>query len=164
MVFSRQRAPIEVSVTIDGNVILPSSSTKLLGVVLDQSLKWREHVAERELKFKRTLHAVRRYVGRTWGLSHHRLKTVYAAILEPSLLYACSVWASFLEAKRGVRKLPSIERNFTVLATKSFRTADTSALSVFSGSVPIDYRVKELVLRRMNISRIPVFSPSAAKQ
>lgn len=40
MVFSKKNMPIEVSMTIDGHVILPSKSTKLLGVILDENLKW----------------------------------------------------------------------------------------------------------------------------
>ncbi len=118
---------------------------------------------EKEIKFKRLLHSIKRHLGRSWGLSSHRLKTLYKAIAEPTLLYACSVWASVLNTKRGVKKLRSIERGFNLLVTRSFKTADAGALSILAGSVPLDYRIRELVLRRYYFGGFKTFSPSAVR-
>ena len=164
MIFSKRKQTLpELSLKIDGFEVVPSPSTKILGVIIDSQLKWREHLMEKEIKFKRLLHSIKRHLGRSWGLSSHRLKTLYKAIAEPTLLYACSVWASVINTKRGVKKLRSIERGFNLLITRSFKSADAGALSVLAGSVPLDYRIRELVLRRYYFGGFKSFSSSALR-
>ncbi len=164
MVFSRRSIPLSgLSIVIEGHQILPSRTTKLLGVILDQHLKWKDHIDEREQKFKRVIHRVRRHLGRTWGLSRHRLRTIYTAVAEPTLLYACSIWASVVQTKRGVKRLRSIERVYNKMAMRTFKTVDTGALSILTGSIPIDYRIREIVLRRLHISNYSTVSPSASR-
>jgi len=164
MVFSKRAIPLsDLSVEIEGHRILPSRTTKLLGVILDQHLKWKDHIDEREQKFKRVIHTVRRFLGRNWGLSRHRLRTIYTAVAEPTLLYACSIWASVVQTKRGTKRLRSIERVYNKMTMRTFRTVDTGALSILTGSLPIDYRIRETILRRLHISNFKTVSPSAAR-
>ncbi len=86
IVFSKRKVTLPpLSLIVDGQVILPSSSAKLLGVTIDKHLRWTDHVEDRELMFKRTLHSIRRYLGKTWGLSQYRMKTLYTAAVEPVL-------------------------------------------------------------------------------
>ena len=94
----------------------------------------------------------------------HRIKTIYTSLVESSLLYCCSVWSSVLRTKRGRKKLRAIEKHFNILKTKAFRTSDAGALSILSGSYPIDYRIIEITLKRLYLSYSPLslpFSPSA---
>ncbi|KAK4006893.1 hypothetical protein OUZ56_012049 [Daphnia magna] len=46
--------------------------------------------------------------------------------------------------KRGCKKIRAIEKQFNILKTKAFRTADAGALSILDGSYPIDYRIMEI--------------------
>lgn len=133
IIFSKRKVTLPpLSLMVDGQEILPSSSAKLLGVKIDQHLRWTDHVEERELAFKRTLYSIRRYLGKTWGLSQYRMKTFYAAAVEPVLLYACSVWGSFLRTKRGRKKLRTIERGYNVMMMRSFHSVDSGSLSILS--------------------------------
>ncbi len=139
-------------INVNGITVTPSPSTLLLGLILDPKLQWFKHLEEKELNAKKIFHMDRRYVGKTWGLSQHRIKTIYTSLVESSLLYCCSVWASVLRTKRGCRKIRAIERQFYILKTKAFRTADAGALSILSGSYPIDYRIIEITLKRLYLS------------
>ena len=85
----------------------------------------------------------------------------YVAIADPVFLYACSVWASFIRTKRGRKKIRSIERIYNVMMLRSFRSADAGSLSVLAGTVPADYRIREMVLRRCLLGCFQSFSPSA---
>ena len=113
---------------VDDQRIEPSSSARILGVTIDKHLRWDEHVRKKEIAFKRILHSVRRYLGKTWGLSRYRMRTLYqcfyVAIADPVFLYACSVWASFIRTKREGKKIRSIERTYNVMMLRSFRSAD----------------------------------------
>lgn len=104
MIFSKRRVNLPpLSLLVDGQEIFPSSFTKLLGVIIDQHLRWTDHVQERELMFKKTLYSIRRYLGKTWGLTQYRMRTLYAAAIEPVLLYACSVWGHIYEQREEER-------------------------------------------------------------
>lgn len=139
MVFSKRKVTLPpLSLLVDGQEIFPSFSTRLLGVKIDQHLRWTDHVEERELMFKRTLHSIRRYLGKTWGLSQYRMRTLYAAAIEPVLLYACSVWGSYIRTKRGKKKLRAIVRGYNIMMMRSFRTVDSGSLSVLSQTLPVD--------------------------
>ena len=81
---------------------------------------------------------------------------MYSGLVEPSLLHCCSVCASGLRTKQGQKKLRSIKRKFDVLILKSFPTADTGALSVLAGTIPVDLRVTKSNKRpRIHRDRYP---------
>jgi hypothetical protein len=147
--------------TVDGLQIQPVIQTKLLGLTLDSKLNWTAHLNEKERQVRKIFFSLRSYTGKTWGLSSSRLRAMYSALVEPSLLYCCSVWASVIKTKQGRKKLRSIERQFNVLTSRSFQTADTGALSILAGTMPADLRVTEITLRRHLLSNLQFFSPSA---
>ena len=92
MVFSKKSmSSLSPFINVNGITLTPSPSTRLLGLTLDPKLKWFKHLEEKELNAKKIFHMVRRYVGKTWGLSQHRIKTIYTSLVESSLLYCCSV-------------------------------------------------------------------------
>jgi len=162
MIFSKRKVPLpDLSLDIDGFTVRPSWTAKLLGVTIDSQLKWREHLAEREVKFKRTVFTMRRYLGRTWGLNRHRLKTLYKAVAEPLLLYACSVWSPIILTKRGLKRIRAVERSFNIMMSRSFKTTGASSLSIIAGTTPVDYRIREIVLRRHFLGDFASFSMEA---
>lgn len=75
--------------------------------------------------------------------------------------YACSAWGSYIKTKRRRKRLRSIERSFNLMMTRSFRSVDSGSLSVLSGTLPIDYRVKEMIMRRYLTGGFQSFSPAA---
>lgn len=162
IIFSRKHAPSDnLYLTVDEHHILPTSHTKLLGLILDSKLNWSAHLNEKDRQVRKIFFSLRSYAGRTWGLSGTRLGALYKALVEPSLLYCCSVWASAIKTKHNRKKLRQIERQFNILISKSFKTADSGALSVLTGSLPVDYRVLEITLRRLLMSKLQTFSPYA---
>lgn len=109
--------------------------------------------------FKRTLYPIRRYLGKTWGLAQYRMRTLYAAAMESVLFYACPVRGSYVRTKRGKKKLRAIERGYNDMTVRSFRSVDSGSLSVLSQTLPIDYRVIEMIRRRYLIGGFSSFPP-----
>ena len=124
IIFSRKRTSIDcLQLTIDGLQIKPTTQTKLLGLTPDSKLNYKDRQA------RKIFFAIRSYVGKNGGLSAFRLKAMYKALVEPIPLYWCSVWASAIKKTQSQKKLRSIERQFNILISKSFKTADFGALS-----------------------------------
>lgn len=95
---------------------------------------------------------------RNLGLSRHRLETIYKTLVKSSLLYCCSLWASITRTKKGCKKLRAVERQYNVLTTRAFKTVHTGALSLLVGTLPADYRVLEITMKRYFLSNLPSFS------
>ena len=164
IVFAKRQPPdLSLHITVDSEKINPVSHTKLLGLTLDSKLTWKQHIKDKENASRKLYHKVRLYVGKTWGLSRYRLKTIYTAIVEPTFLYCCSVWASVIKTKTMRKKLRSIERPYNVMIAKAFKTADTGALSILAGKYPVDYRIQEITLKRRLLSNYSAFSSSSLK-
>jgi hypothetical protein len=160
--FNRKRTPVDnLRLTVDGLQIQLVNPTKLLGLTLDSKLNLTNHLNEKEHQVRKIFFSLRSYTGKTWGLSGSRLSAMYLALVEPSLLYCCSVWASVIKTKQGQKKLRLIERQFNVLTSRSFQTADTGVLSVLAGTIPDGLRVTEIILRQHLLSNLQLFSPSA---
>jgi hypothetical protein len=95
------------------------------------------------------------------GADAHRLRFLIAATVDPIVLYGCSVWASFLNTKCGVRKLRAIQRSISISITKSFKSAPTDALLLIANIIPIDLRILQLsTLRFRSNSMIPFVDSS----
>jgi hypothetical protein len=102
IIFSRKRSPMRnLHLTVDGLQIQPVNHTKLLGLKLDSKLNWTAHLNEKERQVRKIFFSLRSYTGKTWGFSSTRLRAMYSALVEPSLLYCCSVWAYVIRTKQG---------------------------------------------------------------
>ena len=100
IIFSRKRTSVDCHhLTIDGLQIKPTTQTKLLGLTPDSKLNYKDRQA------RKIFFAIRSNVGKNWGLSAFRLKAMYKALVEPTLLYCCSVWASAIAKKEIQKKL-----------------------------------------------------------
>jgi hypothetical protein len=142
-------------------VALPASATVYLGLVIDDRLSWKQHIARKCDAASRVMQMSRRYLSLTSGLNRFRLQSVYKAIVEPVLLYNCSVWAGALAGKLFRKSLRSTQRKMAQLITKTFRTAPTEATLILSGLLPIDYRIIEIAALRCLEYESSAFCPSA---
>ena len=157
----RRSAPIPISVTVNGETVASVSKTTFLGMILDDRLNWSEHISAKCNAAARIFQTARRYLSLTWGLNRMRLQSIFRAVVEPILLYYCSVWSSALKSPKIKKMLQSTQRKMALLITKSFRTASTEALLLLAGLLPIDYRVREIAsLRFLEHSNQP-FCPSS---
>jgi ribonuclease HI len=157
----RRTVALPASVTINDVKICSSSSTVYLGLVIDDRLSWKQHIARKCDAASRVMQMSRRYLSLTSGLNRFRLQSVYKAIVEPVLLYNCSVWAGALAGKLFRKSLRSTQRKMAQLITKTFRTAPTEATLILSGLLPIDYRIIEISALRCLEYESSAFCPSA---
>lgn len=77
---------------IRGNVIRPSPTHKFLGVILDQELRWKEHVAYAIVKGTAYALQLRRLSSTASGMPMKLAHQLYQAVAIPKMLYAADVW------------------------------------------------------------------------
>ena len=123
---------------------------------------WSGHLTSRTKYWKqKTLFTLKKCLRATWGANSHRLRFLIAATVDPIVLYGCSVWASFLNTKCGVKKLRAYQRSITISIAKSFKTAPTDALLVIANIIPIDLRILQLSTLRFRSDSMKPFVNSS---
>jgi ribonuclease HI len=166
VLFSRRRhnkepATDHLSIKLDNQEIKPSKTVKYLGLKLDEKLTWNAHIDEKMTTTARTMGMIRRCMRLTWGLNRNRLKELYNLLIQPALLYCCSVWASATAKKTTIRKLRRVQRWATRSICRAYKTTSTESALVISGLPPIDLVIKATAatrlakLRKMNFHISP---------
>ena len=79
----------DLDLKIRNNELEIIHKTKYLGVQIDNSLNWKEHIKTVSTKVSRAIGFLKH--AKTF-LPKETLKTLYTAIVEPHLRYCCSVW------------------------------------------------------------------------
>ena len=78
------------SLTIDGHPVETVRSHKVLGLTIQNNLKWDEHIHEIVSKASKRLHIL--WVLRRSGIPPADLLTVYIVLIRLILEYSCEVW------------------------------------------------------------------------
>ncbi|KAI1828773.1 hypothetical protein CBS147337_10421 [Penicillium roqueforti] len=119
---TRKRREHLENVTFDGTDVKPSPTVKLLGVVFDQGLRWKEHVQQTIKRATRTSIALS-------GLRHLRpeqMRQLYQACVTPIVDYASTVWHDPLRDKTHLRHLNTVQRTSLIRILSAFRTVATT--------------------------------------
>ena len=114
---SRESADCAENVVIDGIKIEKVSSTKFVGVYIDENLNWKQHTFHTASKISRSLGMINRV---KYILSHDLLLTLYRTMIHPYLLYCNILWG-----------------NASMVALKPLILLQKRAVRVITGS---DYR------------------------
>jgi hypothetical protein len=167
MIFDFRRSnrllPANLSLTLQGTAIFPSTSTTFLGFHIDNILCWKKHIDLKCTSATRLFYSMRHCLSLTWGLNRARLLTLYKLIIEPTILYGCSIWAKRATLKSTKKILRGAQRRYAIQMLRTFRTTHTESLLIMSGIMPLDYRVLELTtIRYLELKDNKNFSKSAA--
>ena len=152
-----------LSITINGMLIPPSIETLFLGLTIDCQLKWNSQVANKISAAKRAFFTLRSGLKSTWGYDRMRLKFLYHSAVEPILLYGCSVWAPFLNTKKGVKQQRTFQRSIALSLASSFKTVSAEACFILTNILLIDLCIQEITHLRFSSGCTGFFSALSLK-
>lgn len=141
--FNHRRPPL---IKVENKNLKMVTSTKYLGVDIDERLGVTSHVARVSEKAKTISHALRRVARERWGLKPKTLSVIYKGAVESILTFNAAGWAGRTNAHH-MRSLEGAQRSAMLTLTKGYRTTPTSALQVISGVLPIDILLKERICK-----------------
>ena len=81
-------APIMLGETI----VSPEPSVKVLGVILDSKLKWKDHEQAVKQKLATQMLALQRTTASTWGATMLKARQVYQAVVRLAMVYRALAW------------------------------------------------------------------------
>lgn len=82
-------------------------------------------------------------------MSRDKLIILYKTVLLSKILYCCSVWAGATTKKTIAKLLISTQRKSALNIAQLFKTTSADAANVLAGILPLDLKVKEIVLGRL---------------
>ena len=115
-----------------GNEIPFNSAPKFLGIHLDCSLSFQEHVKQTTQKASTRLRILSCLASKEWGWSKLNLKRVFMATFRSILDYAGSSWQPFL-SETQLKKLDTCQNKALRLITGQYSSTPVEALRLESG-------------------------------
>ena len=116
--YNVQREKEIFNLCIDGTKIMRVSSTRFLGIIIDENLSWEEHIDQVHKKLLSSLVVIKRIYK---YIPKEQLKTIYQTLFLPHLTYCISTWGGvshnklnklFVVQKRCIRLLFGEEISF----------------------------------------------------
>ncbi|CDO77770.1 hypothetical protein BN946_scf185041.g1, partial [Trametes cinnabarina] len=153
----------------DGTVVRPSDHHRFLGVLMDQGLRFKQHVASVYAKGSRLVTQMRRLATVRNGLTLPIVRRLYLAVVIPSLLHAADTFLTPVRTLPGhsrahgtvghVRRLAIVQRQ---AMTGALRTAPTNALEAHAKVLPFDLLVDQICHRAaVRLCTLPTTHPLA---
>ena len=133
---------------VEGDTVPLCNSTVYLGVTLDSKLSWGPHIMKKCDSATGTLHACKRAVGKTWGLSPSGIRWIYNQVILPAVMYSSVVWHHSAEQKLYLKqRLDTVQRQAAIMITRGLRSAPTANLEIIAGIKPISLKLQENVIK-----------------
>jgi ribonuclease HI len=142
------------ALTLPNATIEPSSSTKYLGIILDQNLKWKEQLAYVTGKGSTWAAQIRRLARPSWGLTPKAARKLYIGVALPRTLYGLDIWchpkcATKIGGKRvkpaAHKRLATMQRQGALAITGGYRTSPTDALDAHAALLPMHRRIGKIL-------------------
>ncbi|KAF7350204.1 hypothetical protein MVEN_01323400 [Mycena venus] len=139
-----------VPLTIGDITIEPSSSVKLLGVIIDDKLSFCNHVELAQKRGTKATLALSRISSPTFGLPHSYVRQLFQTVVVPRMEYALPVWYKPVSSNEDARRsgsvwvakaLGKVQRQATRLITGALRTTATDTLDFHANLLPVHIRL-----------------------
>ncbi|CAK1585042.1 unnamed protein product [Parnassius mnemosyne] len=120
-----------------------SEDLKILGLIVDRKLNFVKHVDDTTKRAIALYKKVSRTARAQWGLNSEILRTIYLAVVEPTILYAAACWGSVANKVQIRKKLDRITRMFSIMICKAHRTSSLISSTALARIIPLDLRAQE---------------------
>lgn len=150
---TRKKVNIEAPVIVAGidKPIKAKKEIKYLGVMLDTKMNWKPQINANKTKALKTVGALARLAGSTWGARFSRMRQMLHAVFIPQLTHGCSVWyKQKIGRKTGkpmvTKELAKVQHKAERAITGAYQATSQVALHIETHSLPIDIRLERLTL------------------
>ena len=133
------------------------NSAKLLGVILDQELRWNQHVTYATRKGESLLFAINHLTRPSFGLPAQYVCRLYSAIVVPKVEYALPVWYTPLHRpsptshKRGstqhTRTIGKLQRLTCKMITSAFKSSPSDVMELLANIPLVQLRLANTCYR-----------------
>lgn len=140
---------------LSGHTILPSSSHKFLGIIIDQELWFKEQAASALAKGTKYALACSQMTRTTKGIKGKWMRHLYEGVILPKMLYTADVWCAELISKgrskksegRGTRsfmsQLARVQRMAAIMIMGAMRSTPNDLLLAHTNLPPFQQTLRK---------------------
>jgi hypothetical protein len=145
---SRTRFDVEQEVETEWGNIMPKTTCKYLGVVMDHKLDWKSHIEKIRRKASKSLNALASLGSSTWGVRTTDMRTIYNGVVVPQMTYACSAWSNSRSngtpyTPKTLDTLRSIQARGARAICGAFKATSRAALDIETLLLPVAQQIEE---------------------
>ena len=112
---------------------------RYLGVWLDTTLSWREHIRRVSQRALARLRLIHRGAGTLWGFHPTIFRRLVEAVVFPTLFYAAPVWSPVVRHLSRLAPLDRVIRHSAIASFGLLRTVSHSASQMMAGFLPAEF-------------------------
>ena len=133
--------------TLENTVVQLKPAIRILGFHLDSRLNWKTHLAIVFIKVKVCISVLKGITASTWGFTLQKTRTIYTAMVQPILLFECTVWMQ-VNAKEKLSKaynkiLQSVQEQVLRVMCDAFKNTFLEALNIKMHIISILIKAKQ---------------------
>jgi len=146
-IVTNKRITAKPVLKLNGQQLQITNTFKYLGLTIDKTLTWRQHVMNKMTKVRKLSHLAKNVIGNKWGLTPDKIIWILTSIIRPITSYGGLVWSHRLKNTTLQQKLQSIQRPLLLAATGAMRSTPQATLEVILGIPPLHLHIQELSLQ-----------------
>ncbi|OHW95426.1 reverse transcriptase [Colletotrichum incanum] len=129
--FTRAKTRINTDTTLQSQwgEIRPKTTCKYLGLIMDSSLKWKQHIDETERKVTNTITALSSLGNSTWGVRTREMRTIYNG------------WGEKGYTKRTLHRLRRLQARAARAMSGAYKATSFPALDVEMHLLPVEQQI-----------------------
>ena len=132
--------PEDVKVEYGGEKLKPTKSKKILGIIVDEKLTFKEHIASKTKSAFSALKGIDRFVQGQRGCSQSVYLRLYKALVLPVMEYGSPVTVGAIE--ESCKEFGKVHRSAMIKASGCLNSTSTETLEVLTNTEPIDLQLK----------------------
>nr|CAH7737244.1 unnamed protein product [Callosobruchus chinensis] len=145
---------VDPHLTLNGHYIAVRPTVKLLGIVFDCKLNWKDHIDHLVIRCRKVLNLIKCMARIRWGADREILIRIYQALIESRLSYASIVYGSARRSK--IKELERLQLAAVRAATGAFRTSPTVAVLCEASIMPLHLKIgQQTLMYEAKIKHLP---------
>ena len=133
--------------TLFGTSLHLTGEVKYLGIILDKTLTWKQHLKMKTEKACLAFWQCRRAIGKSWGLTPRSTLWLYTAVIRPMLTYGALVWWPRIKLVTATQQLRQVQRLACLSVIGAMQSTPTAAMEAILCLPPLDLFVKEVAAK-----------------
>lgn len=144
IMFEKQHTDKQIQVKLDGTSIKRSTSVRILGLIFDEKMNWKQHLKVLKGECLKRMNIIKSISSTNWGADKTIIKNTYNAFIRSKIDYGSIVYSSACNTL--LKTLEPIHNQSQRLAIGAFRTSPISSILAESGAAPLAYRREQLII------------------
>lgn len=148
IVFSKRKFKHQLMLNFNGVILQESNEIKLLGMIMDARLKWKNHINFIKARANKAMNILQVLNNKNNGVSRQVLLRLYKTYVRPIIEYGAPIYNS--APKALLDKLEPIQNTALRIATGAFKSSRIENLLVDAGESPLMFRREYLINNYMS--------------